>query len=385
MIRRPFAVFAVCAVIGTICIVIGLARADGDADADLAFRAASRRAAANEPGALDELERLGAARPVTRWSDDAWAEAARVAERLGDYARARRDLEQVIALASDPVLVRRARTTLDRLASITGAGQWDAVAREHEQLVTRALSGGDPTEPLETLEALVRANPAYPRGAAARLVIARGWEEEGQVARAFEWLHDAVRVAQGPDTDVARIALVRALLRHAELEEARSELPRIADRGAARELETELAGATRRVYIRWAVIALLLALLAAAAFVLRRDGGSWRAVGQHLRRPPIEVLYFVPIGLAVALVAQTGNPLVAHAVVEIVIAGAVIGWISGVMLEASRRGERVRRRRLAIQLVAAAIAVLASVYFVVDRTRLLDLMVETWKHGPAPR
>jgi predicted negative regulator of RcsB-dependent stress response len=365
----------------------GIARADeATGDADRAFHDASQRASAGDPGALDALERLGAARPVTRWTDDAWAEAARLAERTGDYPRARHALQQVIALGTDEALVRRARMALERLGTITGAGQWDAVAHAHEQLVDGVVGGGDPTQALEALEALVRAHPSYPRGAAARLVIARGWEEEGQVARALDWLRDAVQVAQpGGDADGARIALTRALIRHGALDEARGQLALIADRGAAHALEAELAGAQHRVYLRWSVFALLLALLGGAALVLRRDAGSWRAAWGHLRRPPIEALYFLPIGTVVAVIAQTGNPLVAHAVVQIVLAGALTSWISGAMIEASRRDGRATPRRLGLQILGSAAGVLATVYLVVDRTRLLDLVVETWKHGPAPR
>ncbi len=362
---------------------LGVAHAD-DAAADRAFRVASQRAGAGEVAAIAELEALGAQRPITRWTDDAWAEAARAAERAGDYARARRAHEQVIALAADDGLARRSRATLERLSAMTGAGQWDAVTRQHEQLASRAASGDDPSEELEALEALVRANPGYPRATAIQLAIARGWEEEAQVTRSFEWLREAVRDAKSGELDGARIALVRAQLRHGALDEARAELVRIADRAAARGLEAELASAERRGTIRWAVAGGLVALVALALVVFRRDAGSWRALLRHLRRPPIEALYFVPIATVVAITAQTGNPIVAHAVLQIVIAGAAIAWLSGAMLEAAHRTP-MRRRRLGLHLLGAAITVLAVVYLIVDRTRLLDLALETLRHGPAPR
>ncbi|MBS1120509.1 MAG: hypothetical protein H6Q90_2737, partial [Deltaproteobacteria bacterium] len=86
-------------------------------------------------------------------------------------------------------------------------------------------------------------------------------------------------------------------------------------------------------------------------------------------------------------------------------AGALISWISGAMIsgamisgamisgaasKASRPDGKpsrpgARRRRIGLQLLGSGVAVLATVYLVVDRTRLLDLVIETWKHGPAPR
>jgi len=61
-----------------------------------AFRAAQ--------GNIDALEKLGAERPTSVWTDDAWTEAAQLAERQHDLARAKRDLEQAIAISTDPVL-----------------------------------------------------------------------------------------------------------------------------------------------------------------------------------------------------------------------------------------------------------------------------------------
>jgi hypothetical protein len=122
-----------------------IAAADPEADADAAFRAAEQRAATGDPTAIDAFERLGATQPATRWTDDAWAEAARLAERAGDRSRARRDLAQAIATAGDDAVRRRATADLARLDAIAGpGGQWAAVATEHDRLADRLAAGGDP-------------------------------------------------------------------------------------------------------------------------------------------------------------------------------------------------------------------------------------------------
>ncbi|MEJ7599703.1 MAG: hypothetical protein WKG01_17485 [Kofleriaceae bacterium] len=100
--------------------------------------------------------------------------------------------------------------------------------------------------------------------------------------------------------------------------------------------------------------------------------------GAATARAPVEVLYLLPVAVVVGVVAMTGNPMIGRAVVYIVVAGLVTAWLSGVLLELSRR-------RILVHLVVTAIAVLAIVYLVVDHLRLLDLLEETWRTGPAVR
>src|SRR2546430_1942823 len=81
---------------------------------------------------------------------------------------------------------RRARADLDRLTAVPGAaGEWTAVAAAPDRPETAVLAGGDPKPALVALEQLVRAHPGYPRAIGAMLVIARGWERDGDAARAL--------------------------------------------------------------------------------------------------------------------------------------------------------------------------------------------------------
>jgi predicted negative regulator of RcsB-dependent stress response len=361
-----------------------LAHADPEADADLAFRAASQRAAAGEPGALDAYEALGAARPVTRWTDDAWLEAGRFAVRTGAYDRARRDLEQAIAITSDEQLSRRARGELDRIARFTGdAGQWSQVAGAHERLADRVLAKGDPKPALRELEALIAANPSYPRAADAMLVIAQGWERDGASDRAIEWLVRA-KSAAGDSTSHQRASgeLARALVRDGQLAAARVE---IGDPSLRRELAGKLASAEWKRVVRWILWGVLAAIAAATVIALRRSSISWRGALRRLVRPPVEAMFFVPIALVLVVIAQTGNPLVARAVRWIAISGAVVAWLSGVILEGVRARGPIGLRRASVHAVVAAIAVASAAYLAVDRDRMIDLVVETWREGPAAR
>jgi hypothetical protein len=360
-----------------LCVRVAAAEPEPDVAAT-AFRDALAR---EDIGAL---EQLGAQRPVTMWTDDAWAEAARLAVRANDFARARADLEQVIAIGTDAQLVRRARAELARIASFAGAGgEWTEVAAEHERLEPALHTPGDPRPALAKLEALVRAHPGYPRAATLMIAIAQTWEREGEGDRALQWLHEATRAAALPaDKQHAQAELVRGLVRTGHLGEAETELAELARSASpvlVASLHQQLARAKLRRtlrYVMWTVLAVLAAL---AAFVLRRRAGSWRAALRRLARPPTETLFLVPIGAVICAIAFTGNPLIARTVLAIVVAGIVTSWLSGALLAA---GPRLRLRGLLLHASLAIVAIVASVYLAVDRGHVIDFIIETWHAGP---
>lgn len=372
------------------CVVLAVQRAvaDPEADADRAFRDAQQRAAAGDVTAIDAFEALGTA-PATRWTDDAWAEVARIAERTGDFARARSAHERVIAIGTDDVLVRRARAALARLAIGTGDGKWDAVVREHERLVADIYDGDDPHDALEALEQLVRKNTHYSRAANVWLALAQAWEQEGEGDHAIALLQEALSGGRSKqDATVLarlRVALVRVAIRQGELAIAERELDELAswgDRVVAAELRGKLEIAQRRAWIRRALWIAIGLALAGCVIMLRRAAGSWRGAGRALARPPVEAVFLLPVGGVLVAVAQTGNPLVARALLGITIAGIAVAWISGVLLE-------LQRPKRAVHWIAHAVLALGVVasaaYLAIDRDRMLDLVEETLEHGPIPR
>jgi len=398
-----------------IAVSVATVHADPAEDAaDAAFRATQQRAAAGDAAAIDDYEAIGSGRPITRWTDDAWAEAARLAERAGDFARARRALEQVIAIGTDDQLVRRARGTLARLATMTGDGRWDAVAKEHERLVGEVFGGDDPREELAALAALVAKHPGYPRVNAVRGAIARGWEQEGDADVALSWYRAAAADGTAEPGRRSHLELVRALLRAGELDEAEQEIsvlaqggrpasgsggasggggagsavsaPTVVDSAGLAAVREQLATERTRGWIRrglWAVLALL---LAGAVLAVRRDVGSLAVGARRLARPPIEVVFLAPLAVLMIIVAYRGNPLVAHAVRDIAIGGVVVAWISGALLEVVRaRHGSVPMQRAMIQGLLVLVAVATLAYLALDRDHLLDLVRETWRGGPAMR
>lgn len=331
-------------------------------------------------GDIDALERLGAERPTTRWTDDAWSEAGRLAQRANDPARARRAFEQVVALGTDVQLVRRAKGELARLAAATGAaGEYTAIATEHDRLVAGLYSSGDPRAALTALGELVRGNPAYPRRVIAMMTLASVWEREGEGAMAIAWLRDA-KAAASPGLEALRAhaELIRTLIRTGELAAARAEIAALQSAPATLvvALREQLERAELRRTVRWAILALLVVLAAAAVVMLRRVAGSWRAAARRLARPPSEAIYLLPIALVLVVVAYTGNPLVARAVRTIVVAGLVVSWVSGAIL-----AERVALRRALVHALCGVLAVGAVTYLAVDDGHLIDFVLETWRAG----
>lgn len=363
-----------------------IASADPEFDADAAFKRAGELAASGSPAAIDAYEQLGSARPITRWTDDAWAEAARLSESAREYARARRALEQVLAIGTDERLVARARAALARIEE-QGGPAFDAVRAEHERLASEIYSNdGDPTPALEALAALIEANPVYPRANAARLALGLGWEAEGDRDEALRWFRAAAEAGRNQRGQLARLEYIRALIRAAELDEAELELAslddRLADGAGVRQAQESLATAYHRRRLRIG-LAIGLALLVIGALALaRRDLGSWRELGAKLARPPIEVWFLLPLALLLSLVALPGNPLIARAVRWIGIAGVLIAWLSGTTLEAARARGALRVGRVIAHALVVVGSVVAAVYLVVDGIGLLDLLEETWRGGP---
>ncbi|HEY5945895.1 MAG TPA: hypothetical protein VIV40_10415 [Kofleriaceae bacterium] len=346
-------------------------------DAERTFREASAR------GDITALEQLGAQRPLTMWSDDAWAEAAHLAVKANDFARARADLEQVIAVGTDAQLIRRAKNELARITSFAGSGgEWTAVAAEHERLASQLQGTGDPKPALRELEQLLRANPRYPRAPMLMVAIAQAWQRESEGARAIRWLRDAQIAATEPtDKQRAHAELVRALIREGELADAEHELSllaRDASPGLVANLRKTMSRAELRRTVRWIMWGVLAVLAIVAAIALRRAAGSWRAALRRLVRPPMEALFIVPIGAVVVGFSLTGNPLVARTVLGIIIAGVITSWLSGAILEGR---PNVRLARAMAHAALAFIAIVAAVYLSVDRGHVIDFIIETWHQG----
>jgi hypothetical protein len=368
---------------------MAVAHADPDDPGDARFAAATRRAGGGDAaGAMVDFEAIAAELPQSAWADDALVEAGRLADRLGDGERARRDFAAAIDRYPGGRAARIASAELARLDARTAGGAWVDVAAAHDAVVAAVGRYGDPTPHLERLEALVIANPAYPRGAAARIWLGDRWAQQGAWNRALRWFRDAAAVATDPALGrraaVREIEALAALDRHAD---ARAAIERLAgdpdaDPAAIARVRDGVATAQRRYRFRIAAWIALGGVAILLVLALWRAAGSVAAAARAAIRPPSEVLYAVPVVAIVALASAAGNPLVGRAVRWIAIGGVAIAWLSGAALAAAARRDAISGARVALHAVAAVVAVSAIAYIAIVDDRLIDMVLETWKHGP---
>ena len=357
---------------------------------DARFRAAKAREVGGDlPGAAADFEAIAAELPGSPWADDALVEAARLADRLGDLPRARRVAEAAIAIDPGGRAARWARGFLADLDARTGgAGAWSEVAAAEKALVAAVGRHGDPDPHLEQLEALLVASPGYPRGAPARIWLGDRWAQQGEWSHALALFTDAIAAASDPvvrrRATVRRIEALAALDRHDDASaavHAFSSDP-AADPEAVRRISALVDTHRARYRVRIGAWIALGVLALAGLGVLARATGSPRAALRALFRPPVEVLYAVPVVAVVIAVSATGNDLVGRAIAWIGVGGLAIAWLSGAALAAAARRAPLRAPRVAAHLAAAVVAVLAVVYLSIVDDRLIDMVLETWAHGP---
>jgi tetratricopeptide (TPR) repeat protein len=380
--------------LGAVTVVVALliaargARAD---DAEAAFRAATQQLARGElEAAQAAFEAVANADPQGAWADDALAEAAETAERRDDLASARRLWRRVLDEHGSSRQARRARVRIAEIEHAIGAGgQWLAVAERHEQILREAVGKSDPSAQVRELEELVAANPEYPRATDARMWIGETWLRLGFPRRAADVFRAARDVAPaGEPRWRAGKALGDALAAAGALDDAEAvyralvgEGDALADRVLAEELEhlDTIRARARLILIAWIGLALAVAFVLAHAWLA---AGGPRAAARALARPPLEVWFFLPVAAVLVFVAFSGNYLVERAVRWILLGGLAITWLGGASLELARRRGRVRLPILAAHLAAAALAVASICYLAIMNDRLIDMLTETWQHGP---
>jgi hypothetical protein len=149
-----------------------------------------------------------------------------------------------------------------------------------------------------------------------------------------------------------------------------------ADARVAEESLDRLVTARERARLGLYAWILLGAFLAAHLAAARRLAGSWREAGRAFARPPVEVLYFLPVGVLFVAAALTENWALGHAV-ELVCGGAlVVVWLSGGSLELvrARRGG-VRAPHVAMVAGGAVVAVGCLFWLALTWDALLDMLL----------
>lgn len=365
-------------------LVARIAWADSGAD----FRAATQLIG---EGKLEEaqaaFEALYERDPTGDWADDSLIEAAELAERRGQLARALELWRRAAELEPPTPYLRRVRARIEALGGKLGAdGEWREVAEQVDAIQRASVGAEDETPQAEAMTALMEANPEYPRAHAVWMWIGDAWMRLALPERALAAFAAAAERGDDDDRWYARKAVADALAALGRLDDAERAYRALyghgdlGDRAIDKAIE-KLDKIRRRAFLRLAsALALIGALgfvIACAAWCTRSARGTARA----LIRPPVEVFYFAPVAAVLIGVALTGNEMVAGAVRWILLGGLVTSWLIGASLEAARRAGRLRLGVAAAHAVVASIAIAAVCFLAVAHDQLLDLIGETWTHG----
>lgn len=371
----------------------GVATGD-DAAAEAAFTAAEQRLARGDvAGAVDDFVRVADQAPDSRWADDALAEAARGAERLGQLARAAGLYRRIFDRYPDSRQARRAKARYDQLVAEIGPhAEWAEVAARHDAIVRDAAGHPDPEAQLRELAALVERHPGYPRATVARMWLGDTSMRLERLDDAERWYREAAAHAADPlDRWRAQKALGDVLAARGDYDRAEAAYRKLRGQGgkverfALDEALAKLATLRTRHRRQLAGLALLVIGLIAAIGLARRDAGSWRAAARALARPPTEIWVALPVAALLTAMAYRNDPLIGESVAMIAGGGLVVAWLSGATLAAARRAGRLGALRVVCQAAYAAAAVVAICYLVVMHGGLLDFLIETWRHGHAPK
>jgi tetratricopeptide (TPR) repeat protein len=375
------------------CVVIALA---------LAFASAARADTKPTDG-LVLVERLGAtsradveravadierAPATTPYLDEAMREAARACEDvLADPARALALYDRILAEFPNGSASRVARVRARLLRDRVGTG--NVHAKEAAALAALVTSADDTPvdEVIRRAEALAALD--WPGAPDAAFFLAEWLQRTGRLdAAQRRYLAIETRWPGTPQALAARRGGASvAIMAHAwsRAEELARALP-VADE-ADRVLKEELLQRIERgrrldfwYWVSWILlVGCLLGLFASLADAALR--GGWR---RPSLKPPVEVLFLLPISAVLVGVALTTHVAIAPAVFALTAGGLVLAWISGITLELLRAHRRAIGMRAAINVALCLVSVIALVYIVLTHDDLLDMMIETIQFGPDP-
>jgi tetratricopeptide (TPR) repeat protein len=319
---------------------------------------------------------------------DAIFRAARACEdTLADPRRALALYERLLRELPDSRPAISAERRVDALRVQVGAKhEFAQQAGELAKLIADAESG-DPADIERRAGAL--ANAAWPGAPDAALWLAEWLRRHGRLADAQACYAEVV--ARWPNTKHALLGLrggAGNALDARDWDRAESlatQLP--SSEEADRIVRDDLLRLARRgrTIDRFHVLAWIVILVGFAAMIgsfveaTVRGGRDRPAL-----RPPIEVVFLLPIAAVLVGVALTTHQLVAPAVLMLSIGGLLLAWLSGATLDTLRRRGRAVRGRALLHVAICFFAVLGLGYVSLVRDNLLDMVIETVRFGPEP-
>jgi TolA-binding protein len=318
------------------------------------------------------------------FADDALGEAARLyEERLRDPVRAAELYERLARDYPSSRLALRAQRRAETLRAAMGPGNRDAAPLAEFQDVLQGYASRSRKESMERVARLLAEHPDFADAPRASFWLGEQLRKEGDDEAALARFQDVIRRWPGSDwTPRAHKAIGDLYLVRGAWDEAEGAYrlvatsPDASDQRVAEESLERLATARSRARIGLYAWLLLGVFVAAHLLAARRLAGSWREAARALSRPPVEVLYFLPVGLLFVLAAATENWALTHAVELVCGGGFVVIWLSAGALElVRRRAGGVRGRHVAMVASAAVVAVGSLFWLALTRERLLDMLL----------
>lgn len=380
------AILRAAVVLAVALVLVRVARADASPPDGLVL--AERLGAGDRAEVARAVEAIERAPAGTPYLDEAMREAARACEDvLADPARALALYDRILREFPDGSASRVARVRARMLRDRIGTG--NAHAREAAalaELVTTADSL--PRAEVERrADALVAAD--WPGAADAAMFLAEWLQRTGRLAEAqARYAAIEARWPATPHALAARRGGASAAIQARawdRAEELARGLPAAddADRVLREELLQKIDRGRRLDFwyrVAWVVlIGCLAGLLASLAEAGLR--GGWR---RPSFRPPVEVLFLLPIGAVLVGVALTTHRAIAPAVLALTLGGLALAWLSGTTLELLRAHGRALGLRAAANVALCLGAVAGLVYIVLAHGDLLEMMIETVRFGPDP-
>lgn len=324
----------------------------------------------------------------TPYLDEALREAARACEDvLADPARALALYERILREFPHGSASRTARVRARMLRDRVGEGNaYAKPAAELARLINEAdrLPHADVVARADALSAA-----AWPGAPDAALFLAEWLVRIGELDDAQRRF--AAVETKWPGTQQAAAAhrggASTAILAHAwdRAEQLAQSIPIIdeADRALRDELLERIDRGRRLDFwyrVSWIALVVSVVGLIASLVEAALRGGRRRPSF----KPPVEVLYLLPVGVVLVGVALTTHRAIAPAVCILLIGGLALAWVSGITLELLRIHARPIGLRATLNVALCLTAVAALVYITLTHGDLLEMMIETVKFGPDP-
>lgn len=332
--------------------------------------AMQRISGASQATAVAELVALADRFPKTTLAPEAlFAAAQQKDESLGAPDQALVLYQRVVVEYPDSRLIRRAQA---RVAELSASLQSGAAVLTQFQHIVRSTTSESP-ERSARLDQLLREQPTFVLAPEALYLLLDGAIRRGDAQAPQRLKQLADRFPASEWTARGKKTYADQLLQKGQLGQARAMFLSLSDhpaplwqKAAAEGISAVSQAETRRL------LATLCGLTWAASLL-------WLAVRhrQRLWPPPVEVLYYVPVGLFFVLTAALlQNGVFVRPLLVLVVGGGVLCWLSAA---AARAG---RARRLAFGLAWRAVLAALLCYLAIERQGLWELVLETLRNGP---